>query len=56
MRRFRIYFISIIGGVAGAVTVLSVSARIERRHAEQFIERIHNAPLPPPDFQGAGYV
>ena len=57
MQRFRIYLIGIIGGVAGAMTVLGISARIESRHAEEFIERMRNAPPPPAptDFQG-GYV
>ena len=59
MRRFRTYLISIIGGIAGAMTVLGISARIASRHAEEFIQRMRNAPpsLPPvpPDFQG-GYV
>ncbi len=57
MQRFRIYLIGIIGGVAGAMTVLGTSARIASRHAEEFMSACATLPLPPApaDFQG-GYV
>jgi hypothetical protein len=56
MRRLRIYLTSIIAGLAGAVAVLWVSARMERHAAEQYLERLRQAPLPL-DFQGGyGYV
>jgi hypothetical protein len=53
MRRFRIYVVSTIGGLAGAVTVLWISSLIERQQAEQWFERMRNAPPVDPGFQGA---
>jgi hypothetical protein len=51
MRRLRIYLTSIVGGLAGASVVLAISSRIERRHAEEFLQRMHSAPpmLPGPE-------
>ena len=57
MRRFRIYPISVGAGLAGAVTVLGISSHLARQQAEQYIERMRQAPPVPPDFHGGnGYV
>lgn len=57
MRRLRIYLTSIAGGLAGAYLVLAISSRIERRHAEEFLQRMRSAPPPLPGPDGpSGYV
>jgi hypothetical protein len=46
MRRLRIYFTSIAGGLTGAITVLAISSRIEQHRTEEFLERIRHTPAP----------
>jgi hypothetical protein len=52
MRRLRIYVTSIIAGLVGSVAVLSISALSERQQAQEYFERIRNAPLVDLPFQG----
>ena len=56
MRRLRIYLTSIIAGLVGFVAVFSISARSERQQAQEYFERMRNAPPVDLSFQGGGSV
>ena len=57
MLRLRIYFTSIAGGLAGALTVLAISSRIEQHRTQQLIEQMRHAPPINPGPGGPyGYV
>jgi hypothetical protein len=55
MRRFRIYAVSLFGGIAGALAILAISAWSERQQAQEWMERMRHAPLPIAD-GASGYV
>ena len=44
MRRLRIYFTSIAGGLEGTLTVLAISSRIEQHRTQQLLEQMRHAP------------
>lgn len=57
MRRFRVYFINIVSGLAAATAVLWISSRIEQQRASEFMEKLRATPPSlPPNFEGGGYV
>jgi hypothetical protein len=49
MKRFRVYLVSTIGGLAGAFAVLGISSYFERDHLHRAIEHVSTAPPPIPE-------
>ena len=52
MTRFRVFLVSTLGGLAGALVVLGISSYFEQHEWQRAVERMRTAPPPLP--QGAG--